>query len=46
MLLPPISRERAMPIQEIIYLSAVVAAFIVFAGVLTWAELRTRHHGA
>jgi hypothetical protein len=32
-----------MPIQEIAYLSSVVLAFIIFAAVLGWAELRTRH---
>jgi hypothetical protein len=33
-----------MPIHEMIYLSAIISAFIIFAVVLGWAEVRTRHN--
>jgi hypothetical protein len=32
-----------MPITTIIALSAIVAAFLLFAAVLAWGEMQTRH---
>ena len=34
-----------MPITTVIIISAIVAAFVLFAAVLAWGELQTRHLG-
>ena len=34
-----------MPIGDIVYLSAILVAFVTFTAVLGWAEMRTRHLG-
>ena len=34
-----------MPIRDIVYLGAIVVAFVIFGAVLGWAEMRTRHLG-
>ena len=34
-----------MPIGDIVYLSAIVVAFVIFSAVLGWAEMRTRQFG-
>ena len=45
MLLPRSKREQAMPIADIVYLSAILVAFVTFGTVLGWAEMRTRQLG-
>ena len=45
MLLPQSKREQAMPIGDIVYLGAIVVAFVIFGAVLGWAEMRTRQLG-
>ena len=45
MLLPQGKREQATPIGDIVYLSAIVVAFVVFGAVLGWAEMRMRQLG-
>jgi len=45
MLLPQSKREQAMPIEDIVHLSAIVIAFVTFGAVLGWAEMRTRQLG-
>jgi hypothetical protein len=32
-----------MPTETVIILSAIIAAFVVFGGVLAWAERQTRN---
>jgi hypothetical protein len=39
----PIAMEEAMPVTDVVILSAIVAAFAVFALILAWAEYQTRH---
>jgi hypothetical protein len=34
-----------MPTGEIVYLSAIVVAFVIFGAVLGWADIRTRRLG-
>jgi hypothetical protein len=45
MLLPQSKREQAMPTGDIVYLTAIVVAFVIFGAVLGWAEMRTRQLG-
>jgi hypothetical protein len=45
MLLPQSKREQAMPTGDIVYLSPIVVAFVIFGAVLGWAEMRTRELG-
>jgi hypothetical protein len=33
-----------MPVETAIFVSVIVAAFVIFALTLGWAEYRTRHH--
>ncbi len=37
------NRRKAMPVIDAFIVAAIVAAFVVFAGVLAWAESQTRN---
>jgi cell division protein FtsN len=36
-------KERAMPAVDAVIVAAIIAAFVIFAAVLTWAEHRTKN---
>jgi hypothetical protein len=37
-----ITKEDVMPAVDVVIVAAIVAAFVIFAGVLAWAEHQTR----